>query len=186
MGHARRNSEAWRPAPAEQRIQGVACRRATRQLLRVSPDRFKRAVGEYLEWEAFSFWIRAIMDSSRHPPACVMEALQKRCPGFLRNEQAEPKRRQSDYPPLSLRLLGWVHDNIFDNAKREGWLDALMFYSVRDPRSQRMWAYWEHCERKWKKKRPRWYPTFERWLHAAKKWEPLARAATRSRTRHLP
>lgn len=185
MGHAKRNSEEWRPAPAEQRIQGIARQRATRQLLRVSSDRFKRAVREYLEWEAFSLWIRAIMDSSRRPPACVMEALQKRCPGFLPNEQAASKLRQGDSDPLPLRFLGWVHHNVFAKAKREGWLDALVFYSVRDPRSRRTWAYWEHCERGWKKKRPRSYPSFERWLHAAKKWRRPARAATRGRIRRL-
>lgn len=171
MGHARRNSEEWRRAPAEQRIQSIARRRATRQLLRVSPDRFRRAVREYLEWEAFSLWIRAIMDSSRRPPACVMEALRKRCPGFLPNEQAPPKVRQGDSDPLLLRFLGWVHSNIFAKAKRGGWLDALVYHSVRDPRSQQTWAYSEHCEREWKKKRPRPYPSFDRWLHAARKWK---------------
>lgn len=185
MGHVRHNSEEWRPTPTERRIQSLACRRAMRQLLRVSPGRFRRAVREYLEWEAFSLWIRAIIDSSRRPPACVMEALQKRCPGFLPNEQAASKLRQGDSDPLPLRFLGWVHNNIFAKAKREGWLDALIFYSVRDPRSQQMWAYWEHCEREWKRKRPRSYPSFERWLHAAKTWRRPGRGATGGRTGRL-
>jgi hypothetical protein len=42
---------------------------------------------------------------------------------------------------------------------------------VRDPRSQRTWAYWEQCEGEWKRKRPRTYPPFEEWSRAAEKWK---------------
>lgn len=178
VGNAKRNRREWRPTPTEQRIQGIARQRAKRQLLRVSSNCFKRAVREYLKWEAFSLWIRVIADAERRPPGWMLESLRKRCPGILLNEQAHRKPRQGHSDPLPLRLLGWVHNNIFADAKREGWLDALIFYAVRDPRSQRMWAYWENCEAEWKKQRPRSYPPFERCLHAAEKWRrPGAEAA---------
>ncbi len=163
MGHARYNNKEWRPAPTEQRIRSIARRRAKLQLFRVGSLRFERARREYLEWEAFSLWLRAIAGVERSLPGRVVRTLQKRCPSFLPQGVARPR-------VLPLQLLEWIHDHIFSAAKREGWLDALIFYSVRDPRSQRTWAYWEHCEREWKRKRPRSYPFFERWLQSAKKW----------------
>jgi hypothetical protein len=91
----------------------------------------------------------------------------KCCPGFIENEALlnEP------------RLLGflfheWIHNQIFGLVKQEGWLDALMFYGVRDIRGQSTWAYWEHCEREWHRKRPSSYPDFEEWLRLAQNYNP--------------
>lgn len=162
MGYAR-NIKAWRPTPTERKAQSKARERAKRQLLRVSSPRFEKAQREYIEGEAFSLWIRAIADAEKTLPTSMVRTIQHRCPGLLPKRGEHPKL-------LPLQVLEWVHNNIFRAPKREGWLDALMFYSVRDPRSQRTWAYWEHCEREWKKKRPRSYPSFERWLQSAKNW----------------
>lgn len=158
------NNEHWRPTAPERRAQADACLRASRQLLRVGLTRFGRARREYIEWEAFSLWVRAIADTEKRLPAAVVKTIQQRCPGLLPQGRA-PARI------LPLDILKWVHNHTFSVAKREGWLDALMFYSVRDPRSQRTWAYWEHCEREWKSKRPRLYPTFKQWVQAAQKWK---------------
>lgn len=170
------NNEKWRRTALERHSQVSARLRAKRQLLRVSSARFEKARLEYLQWEAFSLWVRAIADAEKRLPTAVMKTVQQRCPGLLPQGRAPAKL-------LPLDILKWVHNHTFGVAKREGWLDALMFYSVRDPRSQRTWAYWEHCEREWKKQRPRSYPPFERWLHAAKKWRQPAWAAARDRTR---
>lgn len=157
------NPEEWQPTTLEQHAQVSARLRAKRQLLRVSPPRFEKARRAYIQWEAFSLWVRAIADVEKRLPAALVRTIQQRCPGLLPQGRV-PARL------LPLDVLKWVHNHAFGAAKREGWLDALMFYSVRDSRSQRTWAYWEHCEREWKKKRLRSYPSFERWLHAANKW----------------
>ncbi len=158
------NNKEWRPTTLERRAQANARSRAKRQLLRVSSPRFEKAWREYIEWEAFSLWVRAVADSKKRLPAAVVRTIQRRCPGLLPQGCTDPKA-------LPLRVLEWIHDHIFAAAKREGWLDALMFYSVRDPRSQRTWAYWEKCEREWKKKRPRSYPAFKQWAQAAERWK---------------
>ena len=174
----RLSKEVWKPMRLERRTQERARRRAKRQLLRVSPSRFEKARREYIEWETFSLWVRAIAHTERRLPIVVVRTIQQRCPGLLPQGRTRAQL-------LPLDVFKWVHNHTFAVAKQEGWLDALMFYAVRDPRSQRTWAYWQHCEREWKKSRPRSYPSFERWLHAAKKWQKPARAVARGRTRRL-
>lgn len=160
---------AARTTQLERKVQDMARQRAARQLLRVGARRFRKAQQEYLEWEAFSLWVRAIIEAEGHPPAWMLEVLEKRCPGFLQSEKGDRKARPTGAGPLSLRLLEWIHNHIFSDAKREGWLDALIFHTVREPRSKRTWAYWQQCESEWKRKRPCAYPSFEQWLGAAEK-----------------
>ncbi len=160
----RDNHEEWRPTMLERNAQVSARLRAKRQLLRVSSPQFEKARRAYIQWEAFSLWVRAITDTEKTLPTGVVRTIQQRCPGLLPQRGEHTKL-------LPLQLLQWVHHHIFKVPRGEGWLDALMFYSVRDPRSQRTWAYWEHCEREWKKKRPRSYPSVKEWSQAAEKWK---------------
>jgi hypothetical protein len=169
LRHAQHKKKEWQPSKLERRVQDTARKRAERQLLRVSAKRFQKAQQDYLEWEAFSLWVRAIIEAQGHPPAWMLEILEKRCPGFLQPEEGHQKTRRRESGPLPLRLLEWIHNHIFSDAKREGWLDALIFHTVREPRSQRTWAYWHQCGSEWKRKRPRAYPSFEQWLRAAEK-----------------
>ncbi len=179
------NKEAWKPTRLERQTQERARRRAKRQLLRVGSSRLRKALQEYIEWESFSLWVRAIFGVEGTLPARLLRTVQKRCPGFPlpENQSRGPRDKEPGFLPL--HLLEWIHHHIFSDAKREGWLDALIFHAVRDARSQRTWAYWEHCEREWKKNRPRSYPSFEGWLHAAKKWRRPKRATTEGPTRRL-
>lgn len=177
--------EAWKPTRLELRTQERARRRAKGQLLRVGASRFRKALEECIEWESFFLWVRAIFDVEGTLPTWLLRAVQKRCPGFPHPGKQFRGRRIRRPSLLPLHLLEWTHNQIFSDAKREGWLDALIFHAVRDFRSQRTWAYWEHCEREWKKNQPRSYPSFEGWCHAAEKWTRHARTATRGRTPRL-
>jgi hypothetical protein len=46
-----------------------------------------------------------------------------------------------------------------------------VFYGFRDARSQGYWAYWEHCDSEWKKRRPSAIPTFVQWRRSALSWK---------------
>ncbi len=103
--------------------------------MRVPWDRFYLAYEEYLRWEALALWVRAVVATEGSAPSWLAATLKKHCPGFIENEALlnEP------------RLLGflfheWIHNQIFGLVKQEGWLDALMFYGVRDIRAQSTWA----------------------------------------------
>jgi len=171
IGRTRTKPNQWHPGKTERRLQELARRRATRQLLRVSSERFSQAQQEYLDWESFSFWVRAIVEAEGDVPSWINRVLQERCPHFLEFERQCRRARPKQTSPLPLLLLEWIHDHIFARAKQECWLDALIFFSVREPYSQSTWAYWEHCEDKWKRKRPVQYPSLEEWRSAAQKWK---------------
>jgi hypothetical protein len=146
----------------ERRVGHIASRRARLQLMQVPWDRFHKAYEEYIRWQAFVLWARAIVELEGRVPSWLEAILRKRCPGFA----AEASR--SNKPELlGLHLLPWVHNRVFAFAKEEGWLDALMFYGFRDARSQGYWAYWEHCDGEWKKRRPAAIPTFVQWRRSA-------------------
>jgi hypothetical protein len=142
----------------EKRVGHIASRRARRQLMQVPWDRFHKAYEEYIRWQAFVLWARAVVELEGSPPSWLEAILRKRCPGFT-----EDAARSNKPELLGLQLLPWIHNRIFGFAKQEGWLDALAFYGFRNTRSQAYWVYWEHCETEWRKRRPASVPTFVQW-----------------------
>jgi hypothetical protein len=150
----------------ERRVGHIASRQARRQLMQVPWDRFHKAYDEYIRWQAFVLWARAILELEGSAPPWLEAILRKRCPGFM-----EAVARSNKPELLGLQLLPWVHNQVFGFAKEEGWLDALVFYGFRDTRAQGYWAYWEHCESEWKKRRLASVPSFARWRRSALNWK---------------
>lgn len=134
--------------------------------MRIPWGRFRKAYEDYLRWEAFALWARAIVETEGCVPSWLDTILRKRCPGF-----AEETARSKKPELLDLQLLAWIHNHPLGFAKEEGWLDALLFYGFRDARSQGNWAYWELCESTWKKQRPASFPTFAEWRRSALNWK---------------
>jgi hypothetical protein len=150
----------------ERRVRDLASRRARRQLMRVPRSRFHKAYEDYIRWQAFVLWVRAVVDSEGRVPQWLEEVLRMRCPGFLA-QRADSKKRRA----LDLQLRQWIDDQAFRFAKKEGWLDAVAFYGFRDARLEGIWGYSEHCRRAWKKRRPKSFPTFPEWWRSALKWK---------------
>ena len=147
---------------AELKVQTLARRLATEQLLRVSWKRFRGAYEDYPRWQALSLWTDAICRLAGEDDISIRRALNKHLPGF-RPARAQPPQCE----PLALAVLKWVHAEIFGYARQEGWLDALIFYGVRHSHSQGVWSYWEHCEGKWIRERPKELPSFEQWWRSS-------------------
>jgi hypothetical protein len=150
----------------ERRVGHIASRRARQQLMQVPWDRFHKAYEEYIRWQAFALWARAVVECEGCTPSWLKAILRKRCPGFV-----EEVDRSKKLKLLGLQLLPWVHNRAFGFAKQEGWLDALMFYGFRDTRSQGYWTYWEHSESEWRERRPASFPTFVQWRRSALNWK---------------
>jgi hypothetical protein len=150
----------------ETKVGHSASRRASRQLMQIPWDRFHKAYEDYIRWQAFVLWARAVVELEGSTPSWLEAILRKRCPGF-----AEESTRLNKPELLGLQLLPWVHNQAFGFAKEEAWLDALVFYGFRDTRSQGYWTYWEHCESEWRKRRPASFPTFARWRRSALSWK---------------
>jgi len=134
--------------------------------MQVPWDRFRKAYEEYIRWQAFVLWVRAVVESEGCAPSWLETILRKQCPGFA--EETAPSMKPE---LLGLQLLPWVHNQAFGFAKDEGWLDALVFYGFRDARSQGNWEYWEHCESEWKRRPPKSFPTFPEWRRSALNWK---------------
>lgn len=150
----------------ERRVGHIASQRARRQLMQVPWDHFHKAYEEYIRWQAFVLWARAVVEFEGSVPSWLEAILRKRCPGFT-----EEAARSNKPELLGLQLLPWVHNRVFGLAKEEGWLEALVFYGFRDTRSQGYWAYWEHCDSEWKKRRPASVPTLVQWRRSALSWK---------------
>jgi hypothetical protein len=159
---------------SELKVQAIARRRANAQLMRVPWARFRKAYEKYPRWQALALWIQAVSAAQDSVPSWLTDDLRKRCPGFVEHEATshEPKL-------MGLHLLEWAHNHEFAFAKRQGWLDALTFYGVRHPRSECAWAYWEHCENQWAKRRPDRFPTFEAWRRQAQNMRPCDKISYR-------
>src|ERR1051325_3290216 len=146
----------------ERRVGHIASRRVRRPLMQVPWNRFHKAYEEYIRWQAFVLWARAVVELEGSAPSWLEAILRKRCPCFT-----QEVARSNKPELLSLQLLPWVHKQVFGFAKHEGWLDALVFYGFRDTRAQGYWAYWEHCETEWRRRRPASVPTLVQWRRSA-------------------
>jgi hypothetical protein len=146
----------------ERKVRDIAARRARRELMGVPWGRFYKAYEDYIRWQAFALWARAVVEVEGCAPPWLKAILRKRCPGL-----AEEAARSSKPELLGFELLPWVHNQAFGFAKEEGWLDALVFYGFRDTRAQGYWTYWEHWESEWKKRQPASVPAFAEWRRSA-------------------
>jgi hypothetical protein len=163
--------KALRFSRIELKVQGIARRKANHQLLRVPWDRFRRAYDEYPRWQGLALWGELLNGTGARGQSSVLATINKHCPGFV-----EGRSRLQRSTPLGLHLLEWVHTKKFDYAKRQGWLDALIFYGVRHPFSRGAWAYWEDYETKSNPKGTVSISSFERWWRTALQ-RPLCEAA---------
>lgn len=159
---------------SELKVRAIARRRANAQLLRVPWSRFQRAYEDYPRWQALALWVQAVIAGQNSVPAWLADDLRKHCPGFVEHEETshEPK-------VMGLHLLEWAHNHEFGFAKRQGWLDALMFYGVRHPHSECAWTYWEYCESHWSQDQPEELPTFDKWWRQARKMTPCGKLSCR-------
>src|SRR6266566_8316036 len=92
----------------EKRVGHIASQRAHRQLMQVPWDRFHKAYEEYIRWQAFVLWARAVVESEGFAPSWLKAILRKRCPGL-----AEEAARSNKPELLGLKLLPWVHNQAF-------------------------------------------------------------------------
>lgn len=154
--------ETAKSAKLESRVGDRISRRARRQLMQIPWDQFHKAYEEYIRWQAFVLWARAIAELQEGVSSRLAAMLEKRCAGFMEELDG------SDRPGrMGFRLLSWVHAHVFGSAKQEGWLDALVFYGFRDTRSQGYWTHWEHFESEWRKNPSAQVPTFPQWRRSA-------------------
>jgi hypothetical protein len=154
-----------RTSKAEARVSEVARREADRQARRIVWQRLLEARQQYVEWNAFGLWARAIVEAEGQVPPWLLKVVEERCPGILAFGLAGEMAYRD--PAFNRRIMELVDANALSQAKDEGWLQAVTFYAVRDPAFARNCAYSQHCQAQWKRQPPSRYPSFEEWRRAS-------------------
>jgi hypothetical protein len=133
----------------------------------VTADHLAVTVTEFIEWRAFSYWLRLIVDNIGFVPDEAAEMLQDRCPGFLEYAAAYSRQHPKEQEFLWLRFLEWTDENIFQTPIAEGWRHVLGYDATRDPRMDQLRTYWKQCRETWKLQLPSPLPRFESWFASA-------------------
>ena len=155
-------------------LRKLARERADEEARRIPWQRLFEARNQYIDWQEFYLWVRSILEVENRIPDWLVDILDERVPGFLESErQLTPRAAKGR--PLPLRLEDWIDDHIFGFAKREGWLNAIAFYAIREPRYQRAEVCWSECVERWKNAEPIQYPSFDEWKDAAADCDDTAR-----------
>lgn len=149
------------------RVQRHAHERAAEEARRIPWQVLLAARNQYLDWQEFYYWARSIMESDHGIPVVLANKLAELCPGFLEAENEYVAKRPKEASLAPIRLGQWIDERIFGFANRGGWLFAITFYAVREPRYQRASACWSESVKKWRKAKPAEYPTFEQWRSEA-------------------
>ena len=123
-------------------------------------------VNDYIEWEAFAFWVRLIVESARGIPEDLKSVVIERCPDFVVQVPDKNPRRSYSSTQLWRDLLAWIEAHHFATNPNTS-LDALRAAARSHLRGERIAAYWARCSSMWKKRPPSPYPTFEEWLRQA-------------------
>jgi len=142
-------------------------RKARTSAKRAHPDRLAAAVAQYIDCEALAYWARRVLDSGSHPPEEVVRELERSCPGFLENELMSRAKQSRSSGQEWQRLMAWLVDHRFQDAKAEGWFDAILALAHNHPRAIRTMEYADHCDELWSSKTPEPYPSFQDWRKQA-------------------
>jgi hypothetical protein len=132
-----------------------------------APDRLAQTITEFIDWRAFSYWLRLTVETQGCLSDPTIAILQERCPGFLEYAAAYAKEHPREPVFLWLRVLEWTDEKLFQVSIAEGWRHALGYYATRDHRMDQVRAYWKQCRRAWKLQPPDSFPSFAAWREAA-------------------
>lgn len=162
---------SWKPTRIQIRASEAARTQADREAARVPWPKLLKARRDYIRWQAYVLWVRAIEETEGHCPLWLRERVEKRTRGYLSYTAAYSlQHRHPPRPDTTWRLLElWVSEHIFRRQCTEGWVNAVGYYAVKDLASLRDDAYSEWCIENWKQHKPRSYPTFAVWRRASER-----------------
>jgi hypothetical protein len=79
----------------------------------VAPDRLAQTITEFVEWRAFSYWLRLIVETQGFVSDPMTAILQERCPGFLEYAASYAAEHPREPAFLWLRFLEWTDESSF-------------------------------------------------------------------------
>lgn len=156
------------------RVQRHAHERAAEEARRIPWQVLLATRNQYLDWQEFYCWTRSIMESEQGIPDVLAKKLAELCPGFLEAEKEYVAKRPKEASLAPIRLGQWIDERIFGFAEQGGWLSAITFYAVREPRYQRASVCWSESVQEWQRARPIEYPPFDEWCAEAARCDETA------------
>jgi len=149
------------------RIRNATARRALVQAKRVPWPHLARAAEGYTEWHVFALWARAIVDASGAIPAAVRTEIEGRAPSIYKSLHPKVKSAidRGNRPGILVweDITCWAEMNVFLSAKRQGWLDAVRYFSAMSLGAMQAWSHWERINAMWRRSPPRKFPTPQEW-----------------------
>lgn len=139
----------------------------------VAPDRLADAVSQWIDWEAFAYWARPALELKCGVTKEVARELGRRCPGFLEANSSVREQESLGTSQDWHSLMSWIADHYFQDAKTEGWFDAILVQARSHPRAIRTMEYADHCDELWSSELPTPYPSFEDWRRDADSYVDL-------------
>jgi hypothetical protein len=133
----------------------------------VTPDRLTQAVSRWIDWEAFAYWARPALEFRSGLPKEVASEIGRRCPGFFEAKRGRGKQDSASTSQDWHSLMSWIADQYFQDARTEGWFDAILIQARSHPRAIRAMEYADHCDEVWSSAMPEPYPPFEDWRREA-------------------
>jgi hypothetical protein len=145
---------------------GREMRHATEAARCFDPDLVANTVSRFMDWEAFTHWIRSPIEADTNLPQVFVREMRKSFPGLLERYK---KLHDLNIEGRSLwrQLTTWGETRFFYEAKAGGWFDVVTFEARRHPRSVRTVEYWIDCDEQWSHTRPSSYPSLSAWRKAA-------------------
>ena len=131
MGQVK-TTRTWRASSLQGRVGEAASQTAEKDAAQIPWPQLHVAREKYVECEAFALWVRAIEDAEGDVPGWLAEAVEKRCPNFLKFV-VKHKQEHPECPPFfRYHLERWINERIFGKVWRQGWMNALGYYATRD------------------------------------------------------
>jgi hypothetical protein len=125
------------------------------------------AAEEYTEWQIFALWLRAVLDAGEALPAGAVIEIENRSRALLSRIDFDPR--------ITAHALGaraweevtqWTEVEVFAEAVRGEWLNAIRYFSSKSLLYIKAWSYWEEVHRQWRTNKPQHLPDYARWTNS--------------------
>jgi hypothetical protein len=120
------------------------------------------AAEEYTEWQVFALWLRAVLDAGEALPAEIAIEIEKRSPALLSRIDSELRITAALGARVWEVVTEWTEAEVFAEAVRGGWLNAIRYFSSKSLLYIKAWSYWEGVQQ-WRMNKPQLLPNYARW-----------------------
>ncbi len=128
------------------------------------------AVESYIEWEALTLWLRALLFSGGGLPRHALSELKRRCPGVFDLGDSNALRGTETGSSKWRRVMKAASDHLLSQARQEGWLSNLLEQVRSHPWHVRLHAYAACWRRDWTQSPAPPYLFLRQWKQAAARY----------------